>query len=88
MYSRYPKNFRNEVNAAFALAIQHKRSDHFIEEQKRENPIMMGVFNKLQKELLPKPEELKKLLKEKTFKEFDKEEFIRERDEQASLEER
>jgi hypothetical protein len=88
MYSRYPKNFRNEVNEAFAIAIKHKRSEHFIEEQKRENPIMMGVFNKLQKELLPKPEELKKLLMEKTFKEFDKEKFIRERDEQASLEER
>jgi hypothetical protein len=88
MYSRNPKTFRNEINEAFAVAIKHRMSEYFVEEQLRNKPIATGVFNVLQKVLLPNPDEWRKLLNEKTFKEFDKEDFIRERDKQANLEKR
>jgi hypothetical protein len=71
MYSRAPKGFTERVNKAFAGAIIHKNSNYFVQEHLRTKPTATFVFNVLQKVLLPKPDEWRELLEEKTFEEFD-----------------
>jgi hypothetical protein len=85
MYSIAPKGFRERVNAALERATKHRNYEYFNREQLRTKPIATGVFNRLQKVLLPHPEEWGKLLDEKTFKEFDEEKYNRERKYQSML---
>jgi hypothetical protein len=86
MYSRTPKGFREKVNLAYVEAIKHRNNEYFIQEQLRSKPTTTGVFNVLQKVLLPNPDEWEKLLNEKTFKEFDEEIYKRERTFQSMIE--
>jgi hypothetical protein len=86
MFSVGPKGFRERINKAFAIAVKHKNNDYFVQEQLRTKPIATGVFNVLQKVLLPNPDEWRDLLEEKTFEELDEGKYNRDRSYQTKLE--
>jgi hypothetical protein len=79
MFSIAPIQFRERVNEAFERAIKRKNSEYLIQEQLRNEPIVTGVFNGLQKVLLTDPNKWKELQNEKVYKEVDKEWQIKDR---------